>query len=83
MKRYIGLYAFGPKPEDRFEVLAQRGSLVIKRGEVFPHRLFHLGNHEFHPAGAEAVRIRFSVNGSAVTDLKVYDPGIVVAATRL
>ncbi len=83
MKRYIGLYAFGPEPEDRFEILAQRELLVIKRREGFPHRLFHLGNHEFQPAGAEAVRIRFSGEGSPASSLTVNDPGIVVVATRL
>ncbi|MEE8142375.1 MAG: hypothetical protein V3T77_04685, partial [Planctomycetota bacterium] len=25
--------------------------------------LFHLGNHEFHPTGSQAVRVRFHIDG--------------------
>lgn len=83
MKGYIGSYEFGPDSADRFEVFAQRGMLMLKRVNMTPRRLFHLGNHEFHPAGAEAVRIRFSWNGSQGSSLTVNDAGIVLSATRV
>jgi hypothetical protein len=43
--------------------------------------LNHLGSHEFYPAGAETVRIRFAAGSSGVT-LTVQDPAVVLTARK-
>jgi hypothetical protein len=43
--------------------------------------LFHLGDRTFYPAGAQAVRIRFREEATAVV-MTVSDPDVVLTATR-
>jgi len=43
----------------------------------------HLGNLEFHPVGAPAVRIRFEREGAKVMALTVLDPDVVVRARKV
>jgi len=80
---YAGDYTFGPTPEDRLVVAAEKTSLTITRpGLPFSRGLNHLGNHEFAPMGAEAVRVRFTVRDDRAVSLEVRDPDVLVAATR-
>ena len=44
-----------------------------------PRRLVPLGNHEFHPAGAPSVRVRFEVGGELATAVAIYQPELVCA----
>ena len=60
-----------------------RRGMMIRRGEVTARGLVHLGNHEFHPAGAEAVRIRFAVDGGPASTVSVFDPGLLMRAARV
>lgn len=85
---YLGTYAYGPEPGQRFEILERRDQLSLRRGEGFPRFLFHLGDNAFHPAGAPAVRIRFTLEAdraeaSRATAVTVLDPDVVVVGRRV
>ena len=43
----------------------------------------HLGNLEFHPMGAPAVRIRFEREGTKVTALTVSDPDLIIRGRKV
>src|SRR5687767_2619629 len=79
---YLGTYAFGEAPEDRFEIGLDRGVLSIRRGDGVRRRLFHLGNHEFHPAGAPSARVRFKLSDERVAALAIQHPHLIVEAKR-
>jgi hypothetical protein len=51
------------------------------RNDAVRRGLLHLGNREFHPAGAAAVRVKFA-NASGAATLTVTDGDIVVTAAR-
>jgi len=80
--RYTGSYAFGPGESARIEIAWERGMLRFARKGGSPRNLVALGNDEFHPVGAPAVRIRFVAEGERVTALTVHDPGVVLRALR-
>jgi hypothetical protein len=80
---YVGKYAFGDGPDDRFEIFENRESLRIRRGERTARSLMPLGDHAFFPSGAPAVRIRFEFEGDGSALLRVLDPDVVVTAARL
>jgi hypothetical protein len=81
---YLGEYAFGPGPRDRLRVLEMRGGwLGLEREGGAPRRLFRAGGHAFHPAGAPAVRVTFTVLEARVASLTVHDPHPIVVATRI
>ncbi len=48
-----------------------------------PRALFHLGNHEFHPTGASAVRIKFDVSNGRATSLTLIDGRPMLTALRV
>jgi len=80
--KYAGIYAFGPRPADRIEIVLDKKGLGFKRADMSPRNLTHLGDHAFHPAGAPAVRIRFVMTEGNAGELTVYDPGLVLRAKR-
>lgn len=82
-QRYIGLYWYGPDSEDHFEVSESKGLLTLERFKGTPRNLFYQGNHEFMPAGARSVRIRFDVEGEQTTRLSCYTPEILLTAPRM
>ena len=73
-----GIYTFGDAPADRIEVTFSKGTLLFTRQGTIGRPLYHTGDKAFYPAGAEAVRIRFS--DSALT---VHDPKLVLTAKRI
>jgi hypothetical protein len=75
----VGVYAFGSGPNDRIEITAQGAQLTFVRQGTTGRGLTHIGDRAFHPAGASAVRIRFSGSG-ANTILTVHDPDVIVTA---
>ncbi len=77
----LGVYAFGNRPRDTFSVALQKEWLVLERAGASARRLSHLGERAFSPAGADAVRIRFS-NETPARRLTVHDPDLVVSAER-
>jgi hypothetical protein len=81
---YPGVYVYGAGVDETLTVAeAGNGPLGLQRGEGVQRRLFHLGEHTFHPAGAPAVRINFRVAaGGAAETLTVHDGDLVVTARR-
>lgn len=79
-----GVYVFGSGETERFTALdSSRGTLQIRRGDDTPRGLAHLGDLQFYPAGAPAVRIVFARTGGGVTGLRVIDGAIDLAAARV
>jgi hypothetical protein len=76
-----GVYTFGPGPTDRVEITEKGGQLTFVRKGTIGRGLVFVGDRAFHPAGASAVRIRFSGSGVDIT-LTVHDPDVVVTARR-
>jgi hypothetical protein len=61
-----------------------RGDFSISAPDVMIDRaLFHQGGFVFNPAGAEAVTIRFRLEGHRVVSLTVEDGATIVTARRL
>lgn len=81
MKELAGVYTFGVSPGDRIEVSVTQGTLTFTRPGTFGRPLTHLGDKVFRPAGAPAVRIRFTSVEGAMT-LTVEDPTPVLTARR-
>lgn len=83
-KTYVGEYAFGAGPENRLRIEVSRGGLLgIRRGpKGTMRRLLYLGDHAFHPAGAPAVRVRFTVREGVAVKLSVHDPEPILEARR-
>jgi len=82
----VGIYTFGPKATEAFEVARRKGGgmpgqLTVQRLESAPRNIFHLGDRVFQPAGAEAVRLRFSSESPAKT-LTLLEPAAGTTATR-
>lgn len=79
-----GIYVFGAGSNDRFEVgEGKQGFPTIIRPGGTSRGLVHVGSLQFHPVGADAVRIRFEVSGGRATALAVHDPDVVVTAKRM
>jgi hypothetical protein len=83
-QRYIGLYSYGPGSTDQFEVSESRGLLTVAKFKGSPRNLFYQGNHEFMPAGARTVRIRFDMDDEVkqATRFSCYTPEIMLTAQR-
>ncbi len=82
-QRYVGRYVFGPGDDDAFDVLTnRRGNLAIKRGDRFSRVLNRVEEHGFAPAGAMAVRVRFTVRQGPAVSLTIHDPHPLVTALR-
>jgi hypothetical protein len=78
-----GVYVFGSGANDRFEVTEdKRGFPSILRPGGTTRALIHLGSMQFHPIGADTVRIKFEMAEGRATALTVHDPELVVTAKR-
>jgi hypothetical protein len=83
LDRYLGDYAFGSAPRDRFTITAGRnGGLTIQRIDGAPRGLIHLGDHQFHPVGASHVRIKFELRDKSAHKLIITEPEPLLTATR-
>jgi hypothetical protein len=78
-----GRYTFGDRPRDSFIVTTTPKEVAIVRPGATSRGFMHLGNLEFHPPGAPAVRIRFERQGTKVTTLTVSDPDLIVRARKV
>jgi hypothetical protein len=79
----LGTYTFGPhRTEQLIMSKNARGVLVVKREGEPERNLFHHGDRVFNPAGAEAVRIRFTPKSGRATTLSVVDGPLRVEAGR-
>lgn len=81
--KYMGRYAFEAGAKEKIEVYEGKQGLMIRRGDQPGIRLTHLGDHAFHPAGAHAVRIRFTMDGERAREVAVYDPVLLMRARRV
>jgi hypothetical protein len=83
LRRVQGVFVFGAQPNDRFVIeSADRGGLMLRRGDGVPRPLFHLGGLEFHPSGAPSARIRVVDAAASLARLEIRNPDLVLAATR-
>lgn len=80
---YVGKYMFGKGAGDGFEVTVNRqGNLSLQRLTKNTVNLFRVEEHGFHPGGAPAVKVRFTVQSGKAVSLTVHDPMPVVSAVR-
>lgn len=80
---YVGTYKFGPGPADIFEVKFNKGQLGIIRPGGSTRMLFLTNDHEFFPAGAPDVKIRFQMEGGKPKGLAVVEKEPVVTASKI
>ena len=76
-----GTYVFGPSASEQIDVTVERGMVLWTRKGKFGRPLTHLGSRVFFPAGAAAVRIHFTDEGTT-TLMTVEDPNVVLMARR-
>jgi hypothetical protein len=77
-----GDYVFGAAPTERLSVArTARGGLTIQRAGAIERGLSHQGGLVFIPAGAEAVKIRFQLDGVKPL-LLIEDGPVVVTAAK-
>lgn len=77
----LGRYRYGTGGTDVFVVEKPKELLQIRRADQSLRNLFHLGDLAFYPAGAEAVRFRFSRETPAKS-FTLHDPDLVLTAER-
>jgi hypothetical protein len=77
MAALAGRYVYGGGPRDRIEISIVKNSVQFQREGSDSRGLIHMGDRTFHPAGAAAVRIRFTEKR-----LTVHDPDVVLTATK-
>jgi hypothetical protein len=59
-----GIYVFGRGANQRIEVSIDKGQATWTRAGMTGRPLFHIGDRNFHPLGAQEVRIRFAESES-------------------
>jgi hypothetical protein len=78
-----GAYVFGTGQNDRLEIAEDRqGFPTVLRPGGTVRRLIHVGSLQFHPVGADAVRLKFDPAEGRATTVTVSDPGVVLTAKR-
>jgi|CXWL01.1.fsa_nt_gi hypothetical protein len=77
----LGRYRYGAGDADVFVVEKPKDLLQIRRADQSLRNVFHLGDLAFYPAGAEAVRFRFSTETPAKS-FTLHDPDLVLTAER-
>jgi len=82
---YAGTYTFGSAADEKLDITAEGAAAltIMRPGLSSARNLRHLGNHEFFPVGAEAVRVRFTVVNGRATSMAVLDPDVIVTGTRV
>lgn len=81
LKIIAGTWKFGPGPADIVEISVNNNSVQFARKGTTARNLNHLGDLEFFPAGAAAVRIGFVLDKGEML-LKVDDDGTVLSARK-
>ncbi len=79
---YLGTYRVDGDGDVTFEIKEQRGMVAFQKPGEFFRGLFNLGNHEFHPVGAKAVRLRFEMSEGRAALATISDGALVVSARR-
>ena len=79
----VGVYAFGPAPGDRLEVVERRGSLQIRVPDGVARFLVHLGERTFHPSGVPSVSVSFERSAGPARVLTLVDADVRLEARRV
>ncbi len=77
-----GIYVFGTGVTEKIEVTTKGSLLTFKRTGGDARNLIPVGDKTFHPSGASAVRIRFSMGEKGMV-LTVHDPNPVMVGVRI
>jgi hypothetical protein len=81
---YVGRFAAAHSDQPQFEIAVNRnGDLTIAVNDQSAIVLRHAGEHSFFPAGAPAVRIRFTQSGGGIQALAITDHVELITASRL
>ncbi len=80
---YLGRYALESDDGITFEINEQKGLIAFQRTGEFFRALFNLGDHQFHPTGAGAVRVKFTMEGGRAVGVTITDGGLSWVARRL
>ncbi|HEY9228026.1 MAG TPA: hypothetical protein VIP11_15325 [Gemmatimonadaceae bacterium] len=81
--KYAGTYVFGAAPDEVLIVANEATGLTIARpGLPFARGLAPVAQDTFAPTGARAVRVRFTFHEDGSADVGVFDPELVVKASR-
>lgn len=82
VEKYFGQYAFGPGENDWFTIdwFERLSAMTIQRRGGQSRMLMRQGEHEFSPAGARHVRIRFTIQFGRAAKLTVSGTGSEVTA---
>jgi hypothetical protein len=79
----VGTFAYGTGEPQRLMVASTPRGLTIARQGAVERNLFHLGSRTFHPAGADAVRIRFEPDTRPAGSVTIEDGPVIVTAKRV
>lgn len=82
LRVYVGSYVLRDGPREAFDIIERKGHIAFRHGDDAPRNLMNQGNHEFHPVGAPAVRIRFDVTEGRARGLEILDGTAIYGATR-
>lgn len=84
-RAFVGDYAYGAGPSQVLRIdVDKSGRLGIRRQPDGVTRvLYYQGDHEFHPAGSPAVRVRFTMERGRAAGLAVLDGGKALDARRI
>ncbi|HZW05546.1 MAG TPA: hypothetical protein VFF65_00365 [Phycisphaerales bacterium] len=80
--QYEGTFAYGAAPGERFTVRSAKQGMEFVHGEKGPIRLTMVTDGEFTPAGAPAVRFRFSVRDGTAQRAVITDHDLIVTGVR-
>jgi len=81
---YVGRFGSLANGEGAVEISTnKKGDLTVAVNGQSPIVLRHAGDHVFFPAGAPAVRIRFTGSGPAMHSLAIVDHVTVMSASRI
>lgn len=80
---YVGRYEWGPGENESVVVAARDQMLGLTRGEGFPRRLWHRGDHVFAPFGNGNLTVRFNVVDQQAVEVSVWDPDQLMKARRV
>ena len=80
---YLGQFRYGKGEADAVTIQDVRGRIAAVIGDSFPFRLYHLGNHVFHPNGAPSMHFTFGVARGTANRLSIADSSMRIDAERI
>lgn len=83
IRAYTGSYTLDVDPPVSFEIIERDGHVAFRREGAAARNLMNQGDHEFHPVGAPAVRLRFEVGRGGAETVKIVDGGSTLTAKRV